>query len=203
LSTKAEQDQAKLDMARAEAELVKLNMVFDRGLDIDNRTIYLFGEIDENLSEHVIKSLSFLSHTEGRIIIMINSPGGSVADMFAIYDAMLACDCAITTIGIGEICSAAGLILVAGDKTLVSKNALFMAHQCLGGYHAEQPLNTAEAQIAAVRMCWDRWAECMANHTNKRRLWWKRDMPAKLSELWVWADDMLDPEYGIADGIWR
>jgi ATP-dependent Clp endopeptidase proteolytic subunit ClpP len=189
---------------RTDAELTKLNITFDRGLDIDGRTIYIFGDIDENCAENVIKSLQFLSKDSiEHITIMINSAGGSVADMFAIYDAMCACDNEIITVGIGEICSAAGLLLVAGDKVLVSKNSMFMAHQCYGGYDQEKNLNTIEAQVQAIRMCWDRWADCMAEHTKKRRLWWKRDMPAKLSEVWLVADDMLDDEYGIADGVWK
>ena len=189
-------------MTQVETELLKLNITFDRGLDIDNRIIYVFDDIDDESAEHVIKGLSFLSRNEGTITIMINSQGGSVSDMFAIYDAMRACDNEIVTVGIGEICSAAGLLLVAGDRRLVSKNAMFMAHQCLGWYNTDENLNTAEAQIAAVRVCWDRWADCMAEHTNKKKLWWKRDMPAKLSELWLVTEDMIDPEFGIADGVW-
>ena len=188
---------------KAESELVKLNITFDRGLDIDGRIIYIFGEIDENTAEYVIKSLNFLSSAEDGITIMINSQGGGVADMFAIYDAMRACDNEITTIGIGEICSASGLLLVAGDKVLVSKNAMFMAHQVIGGYCKDEALNIAEAQIAAVRLCWDRWADCMAEHTNKKKMYWKRDLPTKLSELWLETHDMTDPEYGIADGVWE
>ncbi len=188
---------------KAETELLKLNMVFDRGLDIDNRVIYIFDDIDENVSANVIMSLAYLSQLDGDIRIMINSQGGSGSDMFAIYDAMRACDNDIITIGIGEICSAAGLLLVAGDKTLVSRNAMFMAHQVIGGYNSAENLDTVEAQIAATRVCWDRWAECMAEHTNKKRMWWKRDMPAKLSELWLVSEQMTEPEYGIADGIWE
>ena len=184
-------------------DLDLLIMSFDRGLDITNRTIYIFGEIDEHASENVIKGLQFLSLTDGNITIMINSQGGSASDMFAIYDAMCACDQSITTVGLGEICSAAGLLLVAGDKRLVSKNAMFMAHQCIGGYSTDENLNTAEAQIAAVRVCWDRWASCMAEHTNKKKLWWSREMPTKLSELWLVSEQMTDPKYGIADGKWE
>jgi ATP-dependent Clp protease protease subunit len=201
--TKAEAELAKLSVSKVEAELAKLNMTFDRGLDLDNRIIYIFDDIDETMAENVIVSLSHLSKEEGKITIMINSQGGSVSDMFAIYDAMRACDNEIVTVGIGEICSAAGLLLVAGDRRLVAKHAMFMAHQCIGGYNTDENLNTAEAQIAAVRVCWDQWADCMTEHTNKKKLWWKRDLPAKLSELWLVTEDMIDPEFGIADGVWE
>jgi ATP-dependent Clp endopeptidase proteolytic subunit ClpP len=194
---------AELKAAKLDAELSKLNMTFDKGLDLDNRIIYIFDDIDEGVAETVIMSLSHLSLTEGKITIMINSEGGSVPDMFAIYDAIRACPNDITTIGIGEVCSAAGLLFVAGDKRLASKNCLFMAHQVIGGYNTDENLNTAEAQIAATRMCWDRWAKCMAEHTNKNIDYWKRQMPTKLSELWLSPEEMILPKYGIADGIWE
>jgi ATP-dependent Clp protease protease subunit len=194
-------------MTKTELELAKLNMTFDRGLDIDNRIIYIFDDIDENMAENVIMSLSHLSSSgedpDGKITIMVNSQGGSVSDMFAIYDAMRACNNQITTIGIGEVCSAAGLLLVAGDKRLVSKNCLFMAHQVLGGYNTDENLSTAEAQIKAVRVCWDRWAACMTEHTNKKRDYWRRQLPNNVNELWLTPEDMILPEYGIADGIWE
>jgi ATP-dependent Clp protease protease subunit len=190
-------------MNKIETELAKLTMTFDRGLDIDNRIIYIFNEIDDGMSEDVIKSLSYLSLTEGKIIIMINSLGGSVSDMFAIYDAMRACDNEIVTVGLGEVCSAAGLLLVAGDKRLASKNCLFMAHQVQGGYASDEPLSTVERQIAATRMCWDRWATCMAEHTNKSKNYWKKELPTKIDELWLPPEKMLLDTYGIIDGIWE
>jgi ATP-dependent Clp protease protease subunit len=184
-------------------KLLKLNMTFDRGLDIDNRVIYIFDDIDGDMAENVIMSLSYLTLSEGKITIMLNSQGGSVSDMFAMYDAIRACDNEIVTVGIGEVCSAAALLLVAGDKRLVSRNCLFMAHQVSGGYNTDENLSTAEAQIAAVRVCWDRWAVCMAEHTNKTRDYWRRQLPTKIDELWLTPEDMILPKYGIADGVWE
>ena len=190
-------------MSKVELELAKLNITFDRGLDIDSRILYLFDDIDGDSAENFIMGLSYLSRTEGKITIMINSQGGSVSDMFAIYDAMRACPNDLTTIAIGEVCSAAGLLFVAGDKRLTSKNCQFMAHQVQGGYGDDEPLNVVEAQIAATRVCWDRWAKCMAEHTNKTGDYWRRQMPTKLSELWLTPEEMILPKYGVADGIWE
>jgi ATP-dependent Clp protease protease subunit len=194
---------AELKSVKLDAELAKLNMTFDRGLDLENRIIYIFDEIDPDMAANVIMGLSHLSTTEGKITVMINSEGGSVPDMFAIYDAMRACPNEIVTVGVGEVCSAAALLLVSGDKRLVSKNCWFMAHQVHGGYGDDEPLNTIEAQIGAVRVCWDRWAACMADHTNKKRDYWRRQVPTKLSELWLTPEDMILPEYGVADGVWE
>jgi ATP-dependent protease ClpP protease subunit len=188
---------------KGDTELAKLNMMFDRGLDIDGRTIYIFGEINDGLAEDVIMSLNHLSLTTGDITVMINSQGGSVADMFAIYDAILACPNEVTTVGIGEVCSAAALLLVSGDKRLASRNCLFMAHQVVGGYDVDEKLDTVKAQIAATEMCWKRWAKCMEKHTKPTAEWWGRDMPAKLNELWLPVEKMVMKKYRIIDGIWE
>jgi ATP-dependent Clp protease protease subunit len=192
-----------LKAAKLDTEITKMNLTFDRGIDIDNRIIYIFDDIDEDMAERVVMSLSHLSLTEGNITIMINSQGGSVSDMFAIYDAIRACPNEIVTIGIGEVCSAAGLLLVSGDKRLASKNCLFMAHQVIGGYNVDENLNTAEKQIAATRMCWDRWAKCMAEHTNRTANYWSRELPSKDNELWLPPEKMILKKNGIIDGVWE
>ena len=189
--------------SKAEIELSKLHVIFERGLDIDGRILYLFGDIDETMAENIIMGLSYLSKSEGPITLMINSQGGSVSDMFAIYDSMLACPNDITTIGIGEVCSAAGLLLVAGDTRLASRNCLFMAHQVSGGYNADESLHTVEAQVAATRMCWDRWAKCMAKHTKHTENYWNRELPSKIAELWLPSEKMMQAQHGIIDAIWE
>jgi ATP-dependent Clp endopeptidase proteolytic subunit ClpP len=189
-------------MTPEEMSLIKLSLMYDRGLDLDGRTLYIFDGIDESMSESIVMGLNYLSRTDGPITVLINSQGGSVSDMFAIYDTMQACQNEITTIGIGEVCSAAGLLLVGGDYRLVSRNCLFMAHQVMGGYNTDENLNTAEAQIKAVRICWDRWAKCMAEHTARSEAYWKGQLP-KDSELWLPAEKMILKKNRIADAIWE
>lgn len=189
-------------MSPEEMSLLKLNIMYDRGLDIDARTLYIFDGIDENMAESIVMGLNFLTRSEDPITMLINSQGGSVNDMFAIYDAMQACVNEITTVGIGEVCSAAGLLLVGGDYRLVSRNCLFMAHQVQGGYAEDEPLNVAEVQIAATRMCWNRWAKCMASHTALPESYWKNQLP-KESELWLPAEKMILKKNRIADAIWE
>ncbi len=188
---------------KADTELLKLNLTFDRGLDVEGRRIYIFDVIDAVMASNVVMGLEYLSLTDGKITIMVNSPGGTMADMFAIYDAMRACPTQIHTIGLGEVCSAAGLLLVGGDRSFASRNCLFMAHQVKGGVDNEGDLDLNEAQIAATRMSWDRWAGCMAEHTSHTKNWWKKEMPSKHHELWLTAEDMMLKKHGIIEGIWE
>jgi ATP-dependent Clp protease protease subunit len=189
-------------MSKLELELAKLNMTFDRGLDIDNRIIYIFDDIDESMAENVVMSLQHLSLTEGQITIMINSQGGSVSDMFAIYDAMRACPNHIITVGIGEVCSAAGLLLVAGDKRLAAPCTMFMAHNVSGGYNDGEELYTAKAQILATETVWKMWAKRMAEHTNRTEKFWIKELGNVKRELWLNTEDMQKKVNGIIDGVW-
>lgn len=183
-------------------DLDLLNISFDRGLDIVDRIIYIFDDIDETMSEHVVQGLSFLSKTEGGITIMINSQGGSVSDMFAIYDAMQACENEITTVGLGEVCSAAGLLLVAGDRRLASPHAMFMAHTVRGASGEAEELFTAQSQIKATLVVWKMWAKCMAEHTNHTEQYWLKELGNTVRELWLTTDQMKMPKHGIIDGVW-
>lgn len=183
-------------------DLELLNITFDRGLDIVNRIIYIFDEIDETMSENVVMGLQFLAKTPGPITIMINSQGGSVSDMFAMYDAMQACECEITTIGIGEVCSAAGLLLVAGNKRLASPTCMFMVHNISGGYNEDEEVYTAHAQIKATLVVSKMWAKCMAKHTNKSEKYWLKEMSDTVRELWLTTDQMKSKTHGIIDGVW-
>jgi ATP-dependent Clp endopeptidase proteolytic subunit ClpP len=190
-------------VTKVDNELAKLNMTFDRGLDLDNRIIYIFDDIDETMAENVVMSLQHLSLSDGGITIMINSQGGSVNDMFAIYDAMQACPNEIVTVGIGEICSAAGLLLVGGDKRLAAPHAVFMAHNVHGGIDEEGELHTVHAQMKATLMVWKMWAKCMAKHTKHTENFWFKEMSNTVRELWLDADQMKQKKHGIIDGIWE
>lgn len=184
-------------------DLEQLNLCYERGLDISRRIIYIFDDIDSNMAEHVIKGLQFLSLSPAPIYIMICSQGGSVTDMFAMYDAIRSCENEIITIGIGEVCSAAGLLLLAGDKRLASRNCLFMAHQVSGGYNEGEDLSVVKAQIAATEVCWKKWAKCMALHSNHSEAYWLKEVPDKKRELWLTTEDMLKEEHGMLDGVWE
>ena len=183
-------------------DLELFNITFDTGVDIVDRIIYIFDDIDEEMASNVVMGLSFLSKTPGGITIMINSQGGSVSDMFAIYDAMQACDNEITTIGIGEVCSAAGLLLAAGDKSLAAPHTVFRAHNVSGGYNSDEELYTAKAQIAATEKVWKMWATVMAQHTNRTYKFWIKELGNTKRELWLTTDEMLKPVNGIIDGVW-
>jgi ATP-dependent Clp protease protease subunit len=63
------------------------------------------------------------------IVIKINSVGGDLVEAFAIIDRIRHSPCKITTLAYGEVCSAAALIFLAGDKRIMSKWSRLMLHE--------------------------------------------------------------------------
>jgi ATP-dependent Clp protease protease subunit len=69
------------------------------------------------------------------ISIYINSPGGVVTACFSIYDTMNYIKCDVSTICLGQACSAGSFLLAAGTKgkRYALTNARVMVHQPTGG----------------------------------------------------------------------
>jgi len=101
-------------------------------LEQHNRIVMLAGEINEISVAHTIGQLTTLSQQDcvKPIHFMLNTYGGSLDDMFALYDTLKFIQCPVHTIGLGKIMSAGVLLLAAGNKgnRLLGKNARLMLH---------------------------------------------------------------------------
>lgn len=67
------------------------------------------------------------------IVMLVNSPGGSVVDGLAIYDAMRSVDTPIVTVGNGMQASMGSIILCGGDERYMHKNSELLIHQIMYG----------------------------------------------------------------------
>lgn len=102
---------------------------------LENRIIFINGEINDNLSNLVISELLYLdSLSKDDIDIYINSPGGSVTSGLAIIDTMNFIKSDVRTIVTGMAASMASIILASGTKgkRCSLKNSEVMIHQPLG-----------------------------------------------------------------------
>jgi ATP-dependent Clp protease protease subunit len=94
------------------------------------RQIYLFSAIDKYAAQYVIgQLLQYDRESEDEITMFINSPGGSVNEMFAIIDAMDIVHSPIRTIVTGIAASAAAVIASCGDKRYITENSRIMIHE--------------------------------------------------------------------------
>lgn len=104
---------------------------------LEDRIIFLTGEINDAVADTVVAQLIFL---EGKdpdkdICLYINSPGGSVTAGLAIYDTMNYIKCDVSTICIGMAASMGAFLLSSGTKgkRYALPNSEIMIHQPLGG----------------------------------------------------------------------
>lgn len=99
----------------------------------ESRQVPLFGAIDDKMSAKVIAQLLALEQedAEAPITLLINSPGGSVTDGFAIYDMMRFIGPEVRAVCVGLAASAATIVLLGAPKEhrLTTPNAKFLIHQ--------------------------------------------------------------------------
>ena len=104
---------------------------------LDNRIIFITGEINDAVANTVVAQLIYLESKDPDkdISLYINSPGGSVTAGMAIYDTMNYIKCDVSTICIGLAASMGALLLSSGakGKRFALPNAEIMIHQPLGG----------------------------------------------------------------------
>jgi ATP-dependent Clp protease, protease subunit len=111
--------------------------------DLDRRGIILIsGMISNDALARASKRLLMLHFDpdfKDDIQIIINSPGGHLDAMWSFIDLMRFVDNRVRTIALGEICSAAAFIFVAGDERIIAPNTSVMFHHFSGGFGGTYP----------------------------------------------------------------
>ncbi len=116
---------------------------------LEDRIIFLSGEIDDAVANTVVAQLIYLEAKDPQkdISLYINSPGGSVSAGLAIYDTMNYIKCDVSTICIGLAASMGAFLLSSGakGKRFALPNSEIMIHQPLGGAQGQ----ASDIKIAA------------------------------------------------------
>jgi ATP-dependent Clp protease protease subunit len=132
--------------------------------------IFLGTPIDDTIANLICAQLIHLEseNPDKDINIYINSPGGDITALFAIYDTMQFIKNDIATICLGQAASAAAVLLAAGTKgkRLALPHARVMLHQPYGqvGYGQVTDLEIAAKEILRMR---DLLEEILAIHTGQ------------------------------------
>ncbi len=104
---------------------------------LNNRKVFLWGQVDDNSAQHVIERLLYLELKQPgqEIQLIINSPGGYVTSGMSIYDTIKSLSSPVSTICSGFAASMGSILLSAGQKgrRFVLPNARVMIHQPSGG----------------------------------------------------------------------
>ena len=116
---------------------------------LEDRIIFLSGEIDDAVANTVVAQLIYLEAKDPQkdISLYINSPGGSVSAGFAIYDTMNYIKPDVSTICIGMAASMGAFLLSSGarGKRYALPNSEIMIHQPVGGAQGQ----ASDIKIAA------------------------------------------------------
>lgn len=132
--------------------------------------IFLGTPIDDTIANLICAQLIHLEseNPDRDINIYINSPGGDINSLFAIYDTMQFIKNDIATICLGQAASAAAVLLAAGTKgkRLALPHSRVLLHQPYGqvGYGQVTDLEIAAKEILRMR---DLLEEILANHTGQ------------------------------------
>ncbi len=136
----------------------------ERSMDIfskmlDERIIYINGQINETTAELVVPQLHFLENVdpEKDITMIINSPGGSVQAGLAIMDTMNYIKCDVATVAIGGAASMGSFLLSAGTKGKRSAlpNTRIMIHSVAhgtGGKIQDTRIQAKETEVISEKL---------------------------------------------------
>ncbi|MGH2731412.1 MAG: ATP-dependent Clp protease proteolytic subunit [Actinomycetota bacterium] len=137
---------------------------------LKDRIIFLGTPIDDNVANLITAQLIFCESEDPDrdIWIYINSPGGSITALLAIYDTMQFIKPNVATLVIGQAASAAAVLLAAGEKgkRFALPNARILIHQPevggLGGQAVDIDIHAKE--ILRMRALLDR---ILAQHSGQ------------------------------------
>jgi len=137
---------------------------------LKDNIIFLGTPIDDTIANLICAQLIHLEseNPDKDINIYINSPGGDITALFAIYDTMQFIKNDIATICLGQAASAAAVLLAAGTKgkRLALPHARILLHQPYGqvGYGQVTDLEIAAREILRMR---DLLEIILSNHTGQ------------------------------------
>jgi ATP-dependent Clp protease protease subunit len=136
---------------------------------LKERIIFLGTPIDDTVANLIMAQLLHLESEDPDkdINLYINSPGGDITGLFAIYDTMQYIKPDIMTICMGQAASAAAVLLAAGTKgkRFSLPHARILLHQPYGGAGGQAAdIEIQAKEIMRLRELLDR---IMAHHTGQ------------------------------------
>ncbi len=162
----------------------------------DNRILYLRGPIEDTVADTLVAQMMSLDADSAKdITLYINSPGGIVSGMFAIYDVMHLMNSKVNTVCVGMAASAAAFLLAtASGSRAATPNARIMFHQPLGGARGQAvDIQIQAQQIAYLR---ERLNEILAERTGQ-----PLDRIRKDTDRDFWLSSQEAVEYGAIDEV--
>jgi ATP-dependent Clp protease protease subunit len=209
LSMEREKRREELDLKRAEIEIKEKELTIQRMAREEEQAlaaaseacVYTFMDtVDEKSVRAAMDTLTeYGRRFPGRPIkLILNSPGGSCIEGFALYDCLRELSSAgnkITTVSYGYAASMAALLLQAGDVRIMGHASYIMLHELSSWVHG--PLSDIEDDLKVTKKFWQRYLELVSRRS---KLSVKEiENRCKKVDWWLNADEAL--ELGFIDEI--
>ncbi|MFJ8584133.1 ATP-dependent Clp protease proteolytic subunit [Streptomyces sp. NPDC093595] len=140
---------------------------------MEGRIVFLGTPIDEISANDVVAQLLYLEYAapDQDISLYINSPGGTVDAMLAIYDTMQIVTCDVQTTCIGQAASTAAVLLAAGapGKRMALPGARVLLRQPAMAEPLHGQPSDLDIQAREMLRLRDRLAGTLAHHTGRTR----------------------------------
>jgi ATP-dependent Clp protease, protease subunit len=165
---------------------------------LKDRIIFLGTPIDDTVANLIMAQLLHLESEDPDkdVFIYINSPGGSITSLFAIYDTMQYIKPDVNTVCMGMAASAAAVILAGGaeGKRFGLPHARVMLHQPSGG--AQGQATDIEIQARLIMHMREQINRILAQHTGQT---YEKVAIDTERDFWMTSDEAKD--YGLVDAI--
>ena len=162
------------------------------------RIIFLGTGIDDTVANLICAQMLFLESEDPDkdINLYINSPGGDITGLMAIYDTMKYIKPDVSTFCFGQAASAAAVLLAAGQrgKRYALPHARVLLHQPWGGVGGQA--SDIEIQAKEILYLKDRLNEILAHHTGRSVDQIKKDTDR---DNYLSAKEAV--EYGLIDKV--
>lgn len=168
-------------------------------IDDEERLIYFTGEVTEvNVSSAIAAMFSMSLRSRKPIHMLIETYGGSIDSMFALYDAMKYIPCEIKTIALGKVMSAGVLIFAAGHKgsRLIAPHARLMTHPA--SCSVEGNIYEVRHELVEIERLESLWIDAMIRETGKDRKFFEQ-LNSRMGDQYLTPEECI--KFGIADRL--
>ena len=136
---------------------------------LKERIVFLGTPIEDQVANLIMAQLLHLESEDPDkdINLYINSPGGDITSLFAIYDTMQFIRCDVSTVVMGQAASAAAVLLAAGarGKRFALPHSRVLIHQPHGGAQGQAvDIEIQAKEILRYRQLLD---QLLAEHTGQ------------------------------------
>lgn len=151
----------------------------DEDILVKSREIFAFGEIDSDFAKKLSKDICHLrALKKDPLTIYLSSPGGEAEFGLGLYDLIQSLEFHVTIIGLGEVASAATVVLQAADKRILTANTIMLLHGLT--ISAENTIPNLETFLKTSKFS----QECMLDIYASRSNLTKANLKSRLQRDW-------------------